>query len=77
MEQIFNILKSASEFLNLDAFVVGGFVRDYLLHTPSKDIDIVCVSKSKKTDKPGIALANAVYTYCINSGIETSEIAIF
>ena len=38
---------------NIEAYVVGGYVRDMLLNRPSKDIDIVCVGS-------GIALANAL-----------------
>jgi poly(A) polymerase len=34
---------ATADALHVDAFVVGGFVRDKLLHRPSKDIDIMCV----------------------------------
>jgi putative nucleotidyltransferase with HDIG domain len=37
----------------VEAYVIGGFVRDLLLNRPSKDIDIVCVGS-------GIALAQAL-----------------
>ncbi len=47
-----NVAASASQ-LGLEAYVVGGFVRDLILKRPSKDIDIVCVGS-------GIALAQAV-----------------
>ena len=46
------IAESASS-LGVEAFVVGGFVRDKLLGRPCKDIDIVCLGDA-------IALANAV-----------------
>ncbi len=39
--------------LNLESFVIGGYVRDLLLSRPSKDIDIVCVGS-------GIQLAQKV-----------------
>ncbi|MEP4534513.1 MAG: HD domain-containing protein [Cyclobacteriaceae bacterium] len=38
---------------NVEAYVIGGFVRDLILARPSKDIDFVCVGS-------GIALAKAV-----------------
>lgn len=34
---------NAAEQLGVDAYVVGGFVRDKLLQRPTKDIDIVCL----------------------------------
>ena len=41
---IFKIIAQASQELNLESYVIGGFVRDYLLNRKSKkDIDIVAV----------------------------------
>ena len=53
-DPIFEILIEAAEELAVECYVIGGFVRDYLLHrsTP-KDIDIVVVGS-------GIALAKKV-----------------
>jgi len=39
--------------LQMDAYVVGGYVRDTFLNRPSKDVDVVCVGS-------GIRLAEAV-----------------
>ncbi|ETN96060.1 tRNA nucleotidyltransferase (CCA-adding enzyme) [Zhouia amylolytica] len=51
---IFELISQTSEELNLKSYVIGGFVRDYLLErgTP-KDIDIVAIGS-------GIELAKAV-----------------
>lgn len=49
----FDLISSAATELNVKVYVVGGFVRDILLHRPSKDIDVVVVGD-------GIALAAAV-----------------
>ncbi len=51
---IFKLIGEASDELGLDAYVIGGFVRDYFLkrNTP-KDIDIVAIGS-------GIALAKKV-----------------
>lgn len=41
---IFQIIAKASQELSVDSYVIGGFVRDYLLARPSKkDIDVVAV----------------------------------
>lgn len=42
----------AAEAVNVQAFAVGGFVRDQILGRPTKDIDIVCLGD-------GLALATA------------------
>lgn len=51
--QIFKIVSETAEELGVRAFVIGGFVRDYFLHRPSNDIDIV-------VEGSGPALAEAV-----------------
>jgi putative nucleotidyltransferase with HDIG domain len=41
---IFNIIAKASQELNIESYVIGGFVRDYLLERDfKKDIDIVAI----------------------------------
>ncbi len=50
---IFSIISKTASEQNVQAFVVGGFVRDLLLGHPSKDIDVV-------VEGHGIALATAV-----------------
>ena len=43
----------AAKSLDLETYIIGGYVRDWLLFRPSKDIDFVCVGS-------GIALASKV-----------------
>jgi len=51
---IFKYISEASKHLNLDSYVIGGFVRDFILKRgDAKDIDVVAVGS-------GIALAKAV-----------------
>jgi tRNA nucleotidyltransferase (CCA-adding enzyme) len=51
---IFEVISRASEELNVSSYVIGGFVRDFILKRGSaKDIDIVCVGS-------GIELAQKV-----------------
>jgi putative nucleotidyltransferase with HDIG domain len=47
------MIAEAANSLNMDCFVIGGFVRDKLLGRPTKDADMVCSGD-------GIALAHAV-----------------
>jgi len=47
------VVAQQADALGVQAYVIGGFVRDLVLGRPSKDIDIVCIGS-------GIALAEAV-----------------
>ena len=51
--QVFEVIKKASAEIGVESYVIGGFVRDFLLNRPCKDIDIVCKGS-------GIALAEKV-----------------
>ena len=50
---LFHLIGEVADSLGVEAYVVGGYVRDLFLYRPSKDIDIVSVGK-------GIDLAKAV-----------------
>jgi putative nucleotidyltransferase with HDIG domain len=50
---IFDRIAHEADTLGVDAYVIGGFVRDLIMGRPSKDIDVVCIGS-------GIALAEAV-----------------
>jgi poly(A) polymerase len=52
-DPIFKIISSEADALGVDAYLIGGFVRDMLLGRPSKDIDIMAVGS-------GIELAQRV-----------------
>jgi poly(A) polymerase len=47
-KQIFDKITRAARAQNVQAWVIGGFVRDRLLGRPSKDIDVVCVGNGIK-----------------------------
>lgn len=49
----FHLISEAADELGIEAYVIGGYVRDIFLHRPSKDIDVVAVGS-------GIELAKAV-----------------
>jgi poly(A) polymerase len=40
---VFEVIAEVSATLHMETYVVGGFVRDLLLHRPCKDIDFVCL----------------------------------
>ena len=40
---VFDAVVQAAKDLNIEGYVVGGYVRDLILKRPSKDIDFVCV----------------------------------
>ncbi|WP_273210055.1 CCA tRNA nucleotidyltransferase [Runella zeae] len=50
---IFEVIAQCATDLGVDAYVIGGYVRDLILKRPSKDIDVVSVGS-------GIALAESV-----------------
>ncbi|RDC63574.1 CCA tRNA nucleotidyltransferase [Adhaeribacter pallidiroseus] len=51
--RIFRVIAAAAAHLQVETYVIGGFVRDIILKRPSKDIDVVCVGD-------GMALAQKV-----------------
>ena len=53
-ENIFKQIKACADELGVDAYVIGGFVRDTLMKRPTKDIDVVTIGK-------GIDLAEALH----------------
>lgn len=50
---VFKIISEAAQELSVDAYVIGGFVRDIFLNRPCKDIDVVAIGS-------GIELARLV-----------------
>ncbi len=50
---VLHLIGKEADILGLECYVIGGYVRDLILHRPSKDIDIVVVGS-------GIELAQAV-----------------
>jgi tRNA nucleotidyltransferase/poly(A) polymerase len=41
--QVFEKVRDSARKLDLETYVIGGYVRDILLKRPSKDLDCVCV----------------------------------
>ena len=66
---ILHLVGEEADKLGLDCYVIGGWVRDLLLHRPSEDIDIVVIKRNGETEPKsdgekrsgiGISLAEAV-----------------
>ena len=57
-KEIFRMISDAADELQLECYVVGGYVRDIFLERPSDDIDCVVVGNGRiPGDNPGIAVA--------------------
>lgn len=56
--EMINKVASAAQELEMESYLVGGFVRDKLLNRPTKDADIVTIGD-------GIELAKAVAAKCV------------
>ena len=52
-KEILTLIGDSANYLNIECFVVGGYVRNYFLKKTTKDIDIVC-------NKKGIELAELI-----------------
>src|SRR3954471_1747668 len=44
-EDIFRLIRECADELNVDAYAIGGYVRDIFLKRESKDIDVVTIGK--------------------------------
>ncbi len=53
-ENIFKLISSCADELQVDAYIIGGYVRDVFLKRPNKDIDVVTIGK-------GIELATKLH----------------
>lgn len=53
--QILHLVGEEADKLHLECYVIGGWVRDLLLHRESKDIDIVAVQNRPSDDTPSNA----------------------
>ena len=54
-ENIFQLIAECADELHVDAYVIGGYVRDVIMKRPTKDIDIVTIGK-------GIDLAKKLHS---------------
>ena len=52
-EPVFELIANSAAEIKVDAYVIGGYVRDLILKRPNKDIDVVCMGS-------GIDLAEKV-----------------
>lgn len=55
---IFKLISETADEMNLECYVIGGWVRDLFLERPSKDIDVVVVGGG--IERPGIVIAEAL-----------------
>ncbi len=67
---IFSQLAACAQSLQIETYLVGGFVRDLLLQRPSKDIDVVCVGS-------GISLAEKFAASLAESEDKAPSVSVF
>ncbi len=67
---VFSVVSKAAEKLQLETYVVGGFVRDLILGRPCKDLDFVCVGS-------GISLAEEVAKRIIENILDLNTLFRF
>ncbi|MBY0432530.1 MAG: CCA tRNA nucleotidyltransferase [Cyclobacteriaceae bacterium] len=66
---VFGVVREAAKELGLDAYVVGGYVRDLILYRPNKDIDFVCVGSGVQwAERVGAKLGGVPVTVFKNFG---------
>lgn len=78
---IFHLLQRVADNLGLECYVIGGYVRDLILHRPSKDIDIVVVGSGIKMAKAvahelGKGTSLAVYSTYGTAQVKNKDIEI-
>ncbi len=67
--QLFTTVGESADQLNLETYVVGGYVRDLLLGRPCKDLDFVCIGNGMTlATAVGKALGGVNVTYFKNFG---------
>ena len=70
---IYRIVGREADRLGIDAYAVGGVVRDYFLQRPCTDIDVVCIGHSEGGEVHiGIELAHAV-----SEAVGGSKVSVF
>lgn len=70
---IYRTIGREADRMGVDAYAVGGVVRDYFLHRPCTDIDIVCIGPENGGEVHiGIELAKAV-----SAAVGGSKVSVF
>ena len=64
-KDIFHVVSQTADELNMECYVVGGYVRDLFLDRPSDDVDMVVVGS-------GIQIAQAIH-----KKLKGSHLAVF
>ena len=59
-KEIFHLIGDMADELEVECYVVGGYVRDIFLERPSNDIDVVVVGQGERNVSVGISVAEAL-----------------
>ena len=52
--ELYRTIGQCADHLGIDAYAVGGVVRDFFLGRPCTDIDVVCVRREQTSDEPPV-----------------------
>ena len=74
---IFNKIAKAAEELSMPVYVIGGFVRDKIMHRPTKDADVVCAGDGIQLAKRTAQKFNPKPQVNIFKTFGTAQIKIF
>ena len=67
----------AADKLGMECYAIGGFVRDKIIHRPTKDIDIVCVGDGIQLAQEAAALFEQATTVAIFKNFGTAQFRVF
>src|ERR1051326_8499268 len=72
---VFKIISERASAMGVDAYVVGGWVRDLLLDRPCKDIDIVAIGSGIELAQEVAAQLGGQYNVTVFKNFGTAHIA--
>ena len=73
--EIYRVIGQEADRMEIDAYAVGGVVRDWLLQRPCTDIDVVCVQR--ETALPGAPSIGIELAKAVSAAVGGSKVSVF